>query len=263
MKITELKENQVVHCKTHEEAERVLELAHEAGMKWRAGNSYIEDDNWGRYQEETCYKFTSGSFGRIPFFKSEGYEIIPSEKITDMENKTEFFEERVMEVSHDNTDWKRRVVFGKKNGKYLAWNWVETVEEAKKRTDAISWNYAREIDPFRELKEAYARGEDIQYRFKGGDWTDTPNPAWHPFHEYRIKPKSKPKLKSKYVPFTFEDAEKFMNRIVISKDKSCKAVITYADGEDVLLCSYRKSYQYLFESYTFLDGSPCGKEVKE
>ena len=33
MKITDLKENQVVHCKTHEEAKRVLELAHEAGME--------------------------------------------------------------------------------------------------------------------------------------------------------------------------------------------------------------------------------------
>lgn len=76
--------------------------------------------------------------------------------------------------------------------------------------------------------------------------------------EYRIKPKSKPK----YVPFTFEDAELFMNRIVIAKDKSCKAVITYSDDEDVLLGTVGRDYKYLLEDFTFLDGSPCGKEVE-
>ena len=257
MKITDLKENQVVHCKTHEEAKRVLKLAHEAGMKWCTHISYIENDYWGRYQEETCYKFTSGSYGDIPYYQSERFEIISSEKITDMENKTEFFEERVMEVSCDGIAWYPRVVFAKKNGKYLAWAYATTVEEAEKRYSTVEWDYAREIGPFRELKEAFESGEDIQYRYKKGDWVDTPDPVWHTSYEYRIKPKPK------YVPFTFEDAELFMNRVVIAKDKSCKAVITYADGEDVLLCSYRKSYQYLFESYTFIDGSPCGKEVEE
>jgi len=174
-------------------------------------------------------------------------------KITD--NKTEFFEERVMEVSCDNTDWVRRVVFGKKNDKYLAWAYATTVEEAKKIAGVVTWKLAREIDPFRELKEAFERGEDIQIKLSFG-WVDATEPAWTIGNEYRIKPKPK------YVPFTFEDAELFMNRVVIAKDKSCKAVITYSDDEGVLLHSVEKSYKYLFERFTFPDGSPCGKEVE-
>ena len=174
-----------------------------------------------------------------------------------MENKTEFFEDKLMEVSDSGIKWYPRVVFGKKNGKYIAWGGAKTIEEAEKITVTTPWNYAREIDPFRELKEAFERGEDIQYRYKSGDWTDTPNPSWHPLHEYRIKPKPK------YVPFTFKDAELFMNRVVIAKDKSCKAVITYSDNEDVLLGTVVRNYKHLFENYTFLDGSPCGKEVEE
>lgn len=173
--------------------------------------------------------------------------------------KTEFFEERLMEVSGDGIKWYPRVVFGKKNGKYIAWSGAETVEEAEKKTVTAAWDYAREIDPFRELKKAWARGEDIQYRYKSDDWIDTPDPAWHPFYEYRIKPESE----SKYVPFTFEDAELFMSRTVIAKDKSCKVVITYSDNEDVLLGTVGRNYKHLLENYTFLDGSPCGKEVEE
>ena len=257
MKITDLKANQVVHCKTHEEAKRVLKLADEAGMKWCTNKSYIKYDMWNTYKDKTCYKFTNGSFGTIPYFKSKDFEIISSEKIIDMENKTEFFEDKLMEVSGDGTTWYPRVVFGKKNGKYISWVEATTVEEAEKIIDTIDWNYAREIDPLLELKKAWARGEDIQYRCKSDDWIDTQDPAWHPFYEYRIKPKPK------YVPFTYEDAELFMNRIVISKDKSCKAVITYSDNEDVLLGTVGRNYKHLLENYTFLDGSPCGKEVEE
>lgn len=262
MRITDLKENQVVHCKTHEEAKRILKLAHEAGMRWSNGVEYIKKDCWDCWEffkENTCYNFYQGKYGSLDNYARKYLEIISSEKIIDMENKTEFFEDKLMEVSDDSTDWERRVVFGKKNDKYLAWDFADTVEEAKISTNSCAWNYAREIDPFRELKKAWARGEDIQYRYKSDDWIDTPDPAWHPFYEYRIKPESE----SKYVPFTFEDAELFMSRIIIAKDKSCKAVITYSDKWGVVLLVSEISYIHLFENFTFLDGSPCGKEVGE
>ncbi len=256
MKITELKENQVVHCKTHEEAKRVLKLADEAGMKWCTNKSYIKYDMWNTYKDKTCYKFTNGSFGTIPYFKSEDFEIISSEKITD--NKTEFFEERVMEVSSNNVYWRTGVVFAKKNGFYLAWNDAETIREAGNKVDVMCWEYAREIDPFRELKKAYARGEDIQYRYKGGGWIDTPVPDWDEVHEYRIKPKSK------YVPFTFEDAEKLIGKAVKSVQIKRVATITDVLNDAVFIGRCDEfSFNGLFEYFTFLDGSPCGKEVEE
>ena len=172
-----------------------------------------------------------------------------------MENKTEFFEERVMEVSCDGIAWYPRVVFAKKNDKYLAWTYATTVEEAEKRYSTVEWNYAREIDPFRELKEAFERGEDIQIKLSFG-WVDATEPAWTIGNEYRIKPKPK------YVPFTFEDAEEFMNKTVIAKDKSRYGVITYVKDEVVVIGRSSRSYKWLFDEFTFLDGSPCGKEVE-
>lgn len=262
MKITELKDNQVVHCKTHEESKRVLKLAHEAGMRWSNGVEYIKKDCWDCWEffkENTCYNFYQGKYGSLDNYARKGLEIITSEKITDMENKTEFFEERIMEVSEDGTTWYTRVVFGKKNGKYIAWINATTVEEAKKIAGVVTWKFARETDPFMELKKAYAMGEDIQCRHKTiiDIWQDTDMPAWNESYEYRIKPKTK------YVPFTFEDAELFMNRILIAKDKSRYGVITYAKDEVVVIGRSSRSYKWLFDEFTFLDGSPCGKEVVE
>ena len=172
-----------------------------------------------------------------------------------MENKTEFFKDKLMEVSDDSTYWVRRIVFGKRNYKYLALAYATTVEEAEKEKRYSTWDYAREIDPFRELKEAFERGEDIQIKLSFG-WVDATEPAWTIGNEYRIKPKPK------YVPFTFEDAELFMNKTLIAKDKTCSGVITYAHNEGVEVGKYKTDYKSLFDDYTFIDGSPCGKEVE-
>ena len=172
-----------------------------------------------------------------------------------MENKIEFFEDKLMEVSNNGVTWVKRVVFGRKNDKYIAWAYAETIEDAASNIETLSWKFAREIDPFRELKEAFERGEDIQIKLSFG-WVDATEPAWTIGNEYRIKPNPK------YVPFSFEDAELFMSRTVTAKDKSCKAVITYSDDEDVLLGTVGRDYKYLLEDFTFLDGSPCGKEVE-
>lgn len=170
--------------------------------------------------------------------------------------KTEFFEkERVMEVSHDGAHWDKRVVFGKKNGKYFAWFLAETIEDAEREYGVFTWSYAREIDPLKEFKDAYERGEEIEYKYrKEADWITMYNPSWSDGYEYRIKPKRK------YVPFTFNDAEGLIGKAVKSKDNSCIVEITFADKGIVYAGSYI-SYTYLFCNYTFLDGSPCGKEA--
>lgn len=52
--------------------------------------------------------------------------------------------------------------------------------------------WAEIIDEFADLKEAHKNGEIIQYKIKGGEWTDTVNntPGWYTDNEYRIKPKN-------------------------------------------------------------------------
>ena len=65
------------------------------------------------------------------------------------------FEPKVMEVSYNNRNWTRRVVFGKKNGRYIAWSVAQTLEEAVNYTETGSWDYARE--PVIEISEQEIR----------------------------------------------------------------------------------------------------------
>lgn len=62
-----LKENEVVHCKTEEQAKKVLKIAKKL-------NIYIRPDEWRiwhRYKEETCFYLTNG---RLEFSPKEFYE---------------------------------------------------------------------------------------------------------------------------------------------------------------------------------------------
>ena len=54
----------------------------------------------------------------------------------------------------------RRVVFMKKNGKYLAWDSAETIEAAEKSMTVVIWDYASDIPNF--IKEI----DDIFYELK-------------------------------------------------------------------------------------------------
>lgn len=58
---------------------------------------------------------------------------------------------RVMLVSDINniTSGKKRVVFMKKNNTYLAWSFMETIEEAEKTTDTRAWLYAWGLEEYK------------------------------------------------------------------------------------------------------------------
>ena len=58
---------------------------------------------------------------------------------------------RVMEVSVDNENWFKRVVFMEKNNSFLSWWDAETLEDAEKEMDIECWKYAREIEQPLEL----------------------------------------------------------------------------------------------------------------
>lgn len=88
MKITDVKENQIVHCRTEEEAERICKLMHEAGMKWKSGESYINITHYNKCQSGIYYNVKNGTYCDEEYFVSHGYEIIPSERITGNELPT-------------------------------------------------------------------------------------------------------------------------------------------------------------------------------
>lgn len=165
---------------------------------------------------------------------------------------------KIMEVSnfYDFKDKFTRVVFMKKNGKYLAWYGAETFKEAEEMISVSLWEYAREIDPFRELKEAYKQGKTIQcVKKKNTNWVNCTCPTWDTDYDYRIK------LEPEYVPFDFSDADKLIGKVV----KIYKRVhlIIACEVDRVVLGSAGNNtvcgYVDLYADFKFLDGSVCGK----
>ena len=55
-------------------------------------------------------------------------------------------QERVVQVRNSEKDkWETRVFIIEKNGRFLCWDFAETVEEAECETYTVSWRFMREI----------------------------------------------------------------------------------------------------------------------
>ena len=50
-----------------------------------------------------------------------------------------------MEVSDCGWSWRTRVVFGTKNGVYLAWSSADSLEQASEISAVVEWKFAREV----------------------------------------------------------------------------------------------------------------------
>jgi len=131
-----------------------------------------------------------------------------------------------------------------------------------------------------EVMQAYADGKGIERRCKhdlSEKWEDAKDPGWNwNLFDYRIKPE---KAEPRYRPYKDTD------EMIADWDKRCNAnthwpeygmpVIWVKDtigykhllvdyGDATVETSYEKlSMSELLKGYTYLDGSPCGKEVAE
>ncbi len=159
-----------------------------------------------------------------------------------------------MEVSNyaDFKTFKTRVVIAYKQDVYVAWSFAETFEDAEISLSTRLWNYAREVDPYRKLKEAFKQGKKIQYKDEN-NWLDCITIPNFSDYEYRIKPESK------YIPFDFSDAEKLVGKIVKTKSDFVATIVSVYIDDVVIIGNVQYTLKTLFESFTFLDGSTCGK----
>lgn len=58
---------------------------------------------------------------------------------------------KLMYVRNDECDkFVKRVVFMEKNGKYLAWAYAESLEEANQAMGTATWSYAKDIEEEKE-----------------------------------------------------------------------------------------------------------------
>lgn len=106
------------------------------------------------------------------------------------------------------------------------------------------------------VMQAFAEGKTIEYSIisdKLEDWIITESPFWDWIRiDYRVKEEPK---QPEYIPFTFEDAEFLIGKIVKSKNEKWIEMLICASENEIS----NSSYEFLLDCYTFLDGSPCGK----
>lgn len=99
------------------------------------------------------------------------------------------------------------------------------------------------------VMQAYVDGKEIEL-FNSKTWEHIIDPAWNwRNNDYRVKETPE------YVPFTFEDAEFLIGKVVKHKKDKWVELITYCNENETAICPY----EHLLDNYTFLDGTPCGK----
>ena len=97
---------------------------------------------------------------------------------------------------------------------------------------------------------AWANGAIIEFKSSPKDnWCYIHNPSFCVNTQYRVKPSDE------YIPFDYSDAEVLLGQTVKAKDDSEYRLIYVCSTS---YCS-GYNYNYMFEHYTFLDGTPFGK----
>lgn len=72
-----------VHCPTKGLAKDFLKLADSFGYKWRgSGESYLKENYYWNYEEETCYYVFAGEYSDLKYYESLGYKTISFEPIS-------------------------------------------------------------------------------------------------------------------------------------------------------------------------------------
>ncbi len=83
--IESIQSNEVIWCKTVQEAKEFCKLLDIAGKTWSSGMKYTTSNYWNVYAEETCYKITHSEYCNRNFFIKDGLKITPA---------SEFLEEK-------------------------------------------------------------------------------------------------------------------------------------------------------------------------
>jgi hypothetical protein len=102
---------------------------------------------------------------------------------------------------------------------------------------------------------AFLEGREVEVKITNG-WAEALEPSFNEDTDYRIKPQ--PNM----IPFDFSDAEMLIGRAVRNKDGKIVSVITDLTKSTVWMSNDCKTYDELLSDFTFLNGTPCGKEVQ-
>lgn len=80
------KEKLAIHCKTEEQANKLLTAFDKMGERWASGSSYLKVNCWNGYEEDTCYS-NNNRYTFINFYKENNYKIYEFEDVDFEEEK--------------------------------------------------------------------------------------------------------------------------------------------------------------------------------
>lgn len=66
----------VVSCKTEKLANEFLKLADKFGYTWVGDHTYINDNEWGNFRENTCYNLYSGRLDSKLYYIDGDYDVL-------------------------------------------------------------------------------------------------------------------------------------------------------------------------------------------
>jgi hypothetical protein len=128
-------ENKFIECLSVEHGAKIVEFFVKHGAK-----------NNGNLNGNTIYYYYGVINGHLTF-KSLNRVIERGGEIIKLPEENGY--PKVMMVSNtcitDTSRGYKRVVFMEKQGKYLAWQYAETIEAAEKETTIASWKYAVDV----------------------------------------------------------------------------------------------------------------------
>lgn len=89
--LNDYKGNYAMHCKTKEEAESFCRFLHQNGRRWSDGTSYLKNDFWDEYEDDTIYFFNECTYDERCSDFEEDYIILEwSDFVEDSEIVSEF-----------------------------------------------------------------------------------------------------------------------------------------------------------------------------
>lgn len=187
MKVTDLKENECIHCETEEQAIAICKLMHEAGFTWSDGVSYLEKNEYNIYESETCYFPIDGQSADLDYVKEENYTIYKAEQF--LTKNTEIMSTIVninpetseinitpkegFEIDIENSDLKNgKVIFKEVESKYPSEFGYHTDRHGETIEEVLSEKYAKKLDILDTLlclRDEYNRIDGFEEGFRLGE----------------------------------------------------------------------------------------------
>lgn len=192
MKVTDLKENECIHCETEEQANAICKLMHEAGLTWNNGDSYLSENNYDTYKSGTCYFPTDGEYGDLHYskgyyktYKAEQFLNQKKEVMSTVVNinpdtsEINITPKKGFEIDLENSDLKNgKVLFKEVEKKYPSNFEYDFKRDGKTIFLSFSKKYADKLeilDTLLCLRDEYNRidGFEEGFRFGEDNWCIT------------------------------------------------------------------------------------------